>query len=101
MGFQADPGRGERRPRIDSSGGEEKKRKSGATLDRLSVQGQKQQQTWHWENLTGVLQPSVFTDGSWGLQVGPVMKEHLHRRGLDLGGSVGYDIKKVLRWDCT
>lgn len=49
------------------------------------------------EGLTCVLQPPVFTDGSWWLQVGPVMKQHLHGWGLYLGGAVGNDIEKILR----
>lgn len=48
------------------------------------------------EILTCVLQPPVFTDGSWGLQVGPVMKQHLHGWGLYLGRAIGNDIQKIL-----
>ena len=45
---------------------------------------------------TCVLQTPVLADGSGGLQVGPVVEQHLHGGGLHLGRSVGYDVKQVL-----
>lgn len=62
-------------------------------LDIYSIGGQLEQ---HKERLTCVLQPPVFTDGSWWLQVGPVMKEHLHSWRFYLGWSIGYDIEEIL-----
>lgn len=61
-------------------------------LDLQSSQGQHKQQMGQDYSLTCVLQPSVFTDGSWWLQVGPVMKQHLHSWRLYLGWAIGYDV---------
>lgn len=47
--------------------------------------------------VTCVLQSSVFADGSWGLEVGPVMEKHLNSWGLDLGWSIGDDVEQVLQ----